>query len=103
MHISAEGVKFCFYTEYVLKRHRDHKINSSSDDEKIGFILVLFKAILQCLRCNKDQRRISNLLLSIKFTRSLPPKIYRKCETNLIFGVILLCFFKYCFASRGKV
>ena len=75
MQMIAKSMKFCFYMEHASKRHRDHKINSSSDDEKRGFILVLFKAILQCLRCNKDQRRISNLLLSIKFTRRLPLKI----------------------------
>ena len=88
-------MKFCFYMEYAPKRHRDHKINSSSDDEKIGFILVLFKAILQCLRCNKDQRRISNLLLSIKFTRSLPLKVIKNMKQirSLAKKEVFLLFF----------
>ncbi|WXG61211.1 hypothetical protein VB002_07395 [Campylobacter concisus] len=76
--------------------------------KKDRLALGFFKAILQGLHCYKDQRRISNLLLSIKFTRSLPLKIYRKCETNLIFGKSKKRFFSCAFlnirfASQDKV
>ncbi|ERJ23569.1 hypothetical protein UNSW3_944 [Campylobacter concisus UNSW3] len=39
---------------------------------------MFFKAILQGLHCYKDKVQISNLLLSIKFTRSLPLKVIEK-------------------------
>ena len=75
MQISVESVKFCFYTEHAPKSDRESELNLSFDKKKDRLILVLFKAFLQGLRCNKDQRRISNLLLSIKFKRSLPLKL----------------------------
>ena len=53
--------------------------------------------MLQALHYHKDKIRISNLLLSIKFTRSLPLKIYRKGEANLIFGKSKKRFFSYAF------
>ena len=80
MQMIAKSMKFCFYTEHAHKRHRDRKINSSSDDEKIGFVLVLFKAFLQGLRGNKDKVRISNLLLSINFTKSLQLKVIKNMK-----------------------
>ena len=90
MQISAEGVKFCFYTEHAPKNDRESGLNLSFDEKKD--------------RLNKDQRRISNLLLSIKFTRSLPLKIIENMKQILS----LKKFFSYAFlnirfASQGKV
>ena len=80
MQIIAESVKFCFYTEHALRSDRESELNLSFDKKKDRLALGFFKAILQGLRCNKDQRRISNLLLSIKFTRSLPLKFIEKAK-----------------------
>ena len=63
MQISAESVKFCFYTDYVLKSNRESELNLSFDKKKDRLALGFFKAFLQGLRCNKDKVRISNLLL----------------------------------------
>lgn len=90
MQISAESVKFCFYTEHAPKSNMESELNLSFDEKKD--------------RLNKDQRRISNLLLSIKFTRSLPLKIIENMKQILS----LKKFFSYAFlnirfASQGKV
>lgn len=63
MQISAESVKFYFYTEHAHKSNMESELNLSFDKKKDRLALGFFKAILQGLRCNKDQRRISNLFL----------------------------------------
>ncbi|WP_181000155.1 hypothetical protein [Campylobacter concisus] len=46
MQISAESVKFCFYTDYVLKSNRESELNSSFDEnEKINFALRFLKYV----------------------------------------------------------
>ena len=46
MQISAESVKFCFYTEYALKSDRKSGLNLSFDEnEKIKFALKFLKYI----------------------------------------------------------
>lgn len=42
----AESVKFCFYTEHVLKSNRESGLNSSFDEnEKINFALRFLKYV----------------------------------------------------------
>ena len=46
MQISAESVKFCFYTEHALKSNRESELNSSFDEnEKINSALRFLKYI----------------------------------------------------------
>ena len=43
MQISAESVKFCFYTEYALKSDRKSELNLSFDEnKKVNFALRFF-------------------------------------------------------------
>ena len=58
----------------------ESELNLSFDKKKDWLALGFFKAILQDLRYNKDKVRISNLLLSIKFKRSLPLKFIEKAK-----------------------
>ena len=44
MHISAEGVKFCFYTEHAPKSNRESGLNLSfNENKKINFVLRFLK------------------------------------------------------------
>lgn len=43
MQISAESVKFCFYTEYAPKSDRESGLNSSFDKKKDRLALGFFK------------------------------------------------------------
>ena len=100
MQISAESIKFYFYTEYAPKNNRESELNLSFDKKKDRLALGFFKVSCRLYVTTKTKARISNLLLSIKFTRSLPLKIYRKGEANSIFGknkkrFFSLAFFKY--------
>ena len=46
MQISAESVKFYFYTEHALKSNRESELNLSFDEnEKINFALRFLKYI----------------------------------------------------------
>lgn len=50
MHISAESIKFCFYTEHASKSDRESGLNSSFDENrKINFALKFLK--LSCKVC----------------------------------------------------
>ena len=53
--------------------------------------------MLQALHYHKDQSADIKFAFIVKFTRRLPLKIYRKCETNLIFGKSKKRFFSYAF------
>ena len=46
MQISAESVKFCFYTEYAPKSDRESGLNSSFDEnKKVNFALRFLKYV----------------------------------------------------------
>ena len=46
MQISAESVKFCFYTEHAPKSNMESELNLSFDEnEKINFALKFLKYI----------------------------------------------------------
>ena len=57
MQISAESVKFCFYTEHAPKSNRESELNSSFDEnEKINFALRFLKYVAGFIQSQRQKR-----------------------------------------------
>lgn len=46
MQISAESVKFCFYTEHAPKSNMESELNLSFDKKRIGLLLGFLKCLV---------------------------------------------------------
>ena len=81
MQISAESVKFCFYTKHAPKSNRESELNLSFDEnEKINFALRFLKYVAGFMQSQRQKRRYQICFLSIKFKRSLPLKVIKNVK-----------------------
>ena len=70
MQIIAEGVKFCFYTEYAPKSSRESELNSSFDEnEKINFALRFLKYVADFTLSQRQKRGYQICLYSQIYTK----------------------------------
>ena len=57
MQISAESVKFCFYTEHAPKSDRESELNSSFDEnKKVNFALRFLKYVAGFKQSQRQKR-----------------------------------------------
>ncbi|QPH85642.1 hypothetical protein [Campylobacter concisus] len=57
MQISAESVKFCFYTEHAPKSDRESELNSSFDEnKKVNFALRFLKYVAGFMQSQRQKR-----------------------------------------------
>ena len=81
MQISAESIKFYFYTEHGPKSNRESELNSSFDEnEKINFALRFLKYVADFYTITKTKYGYQICFLSIKFKRSIPLKVIKNVK-----------------------
>jgi len=57
VQISAESVKFCFYTEHAPKSDRESELNSSFDEnKKVNFALRFLKYVAGFMQSQRQKR-----------------------------------------------